>query len=266
MRGGAGCTSPAPSFLSAIVTASPHGKFAVGVEDEFVGKSLRQTGAYGLDKVEHAAKHLGADDEILVVGAHVGTIAIALAARCRHVTMIEANPWTFKLLQCNLILNDVKNATALHFAASDREETLKFVMNRRNSGGSKRLPLVRDPAYFYDNPAVVDVPAYSIDMKLGDRDFSLVFMGIEGSEYFALKGMQKTLATARALIVEFIPHHLTNVAGVTPEQFASVIAPHFGTLFIPSRQETVGRADFGTALRRMYDAGAADAGLVFTKW
>jgi FkbM family methyltransferase len=265
MRGGAGAAAPVSSFLTAIVTASPQGKFVVGVEDEFVGQSLRKTGAYGLDEVERAARFFGKDDEVLVVGSHVGTIAISLAARCRHVTMVEANPWTFQLLQCNLILNGVRNATALHLAASDKEETLKFVMSKHNSGGSKRLPLVQHPVYFYDNPAVVEVPANSLDQKLGDRDFALVFMDIEGSEVFALRGMQKILAKARALIVEFIPHHLTNVAGVTPEQFAATITPHFSRLFIPSLQQTVERTDIPGALRTMYDAGRADAGIILTK-
>ena len=265
LRGGTSALVPDSSFLTAIVTASPQGRFAVGIEDDVVGQSLRKTGAYGLDEVERAARHFGASDEVLVVGAHVGTIAIALAARCRHVTMVEANPWTFKLLQCNLILNDVHNATALHLAASDKEESLKFVLSRHNSGGSKRLPLVHHPAYFYDNPDVIDVPADSLDRKLGDRDFALVFMDIEGSEFFALKGMPKILSRAGTLIVEFIPHHLANVAGVTPEQFAATITPHFGRLHIPSLQQTVERPDVPAALRRMFDAGAADAGIVFTK-
>jgi FkbM family methyltransferase len=265
MRGAAGSVVPASPFITAIVTSSPHGTYAVGVEDEFVGRELRQTGAYGVAEVERAANYFGKGDEVLVVGSHVGTIAIALAARCRHVTMIEANPWTFRLLQCNLLLNDVRNATALHFAASDREETLKFVMSRTNSGGSKRMPLVRDPAYFYDNPAVVDVPARALDPQFGERKFALVFMDIEGSETFALRGMQKVLANAGALIVEFIPHHLANVAGVAPEEFAATVAPHFNSLVIPSLGKTVEKTGFAAALRAMFDAGQADAGIVFRK-
>lgn len=265
MRGAAGAAVPASSFLSAIITLSPHGVFAVGVEDEFVGRSLRQAGAYGLAEVEGAARHFGKADDVLAVGTHVGTIAIALAARCRHVTMVEANPRTFKLLQCNLILNDVRNATALHFAASDQDGTLQFVMNRINSGGSKRLPLVRDPMYFYDNPEVVEVPARNLDGQLPGREFALVFMDIEGSEYFALKGMQNILAKAGALIVEFTPHHLANVAGVTPEEFVATVERHFNTLTIPGIQKTVGRAEFASVLRSMFDRGQADAGIVFAK-
>ena len=265
MRGSVRAAVPPSAFLTAIVTASPQGKFAVGIEDEFIGRSLRQTGTNGLHEIERAAAHFGRDDEVLVVGTHVGTIAIPLAARCRHITLIEANPWTFKLLQCNLILNDVHNATALHMAASDKKEMLKFVMNTHNSGGSKRLPLVREHMYFYDNPAVVEVPAEPLDDRFADREFALIFMDIEGSEYFALKGMQKILGKAGTLIVEFLPHLLTNVAGVSPEQLVAEIAPHFNKLFIPSRNQSVGREEFGSVLRAMFDADEADQGIVFTK-
>jgi FkbM family methyltransferase len=265
MRGSVRAAIPPSAFLTAIITASPQGKFAVGIEDEFVGRSLRQTGTNGLHEIERAAAHFGRNDEVLVVGTHVGTIGIPLATRCRHVTLIEANPWTFKLLQCNLILNDVRNATALHLAASDKKEMLKFVMNTHNSGGSKRLPLVREHMYFYDSPAIVEVPAERLDDRLGDREFALVFMDIEGSEYFALAGMQNILRKAGTLIVEFLPHLLTNVAGVSPEQLVAVIAPHFNKLFIPSRNQSVGLDEFGSVLRAMFDAGEADQGIVFTK-
>jgi FkbM family methyltransferase len=265
MRGGVRAAVPPSAFLAAIVTASPQGKFAVGIEDEFIGRSLRQTGTNGLHEIERAATRFGRDDEVLVVGTHVGTIAIPLAARCRHITLIEANPWTFKLLQCNLILNEVRNATALHMAASDKKEMLKFVMNTHNSGGSKRLPRVREHMYFYDNPMVVEVPAEPLDDRFADREFALIFMDIEGSEYFALQGMQKILGKAGTLIVEFLPHLLTNVAAASPEQLVALIAPHFNKLFIPTRNQSVGREEFGPVLRAMFDADEADQGIVFSK-
>jgi FkbM family methyltransferase len=265
MRGRAGAVVPGSSFLSGIITASDNGIFAVGAEDQFVGRQLRETGAFGLAEIERAAQYITKDDEVLVVGAHVGTVAIGLARRCREATLIEANPRTFKLLQCNLILNDVRNAVAFNYAASDSDGVLPFVMNRVNSGGSKRMPLVRESMYFYDNPETVEVPARRMDGQLPGRDFALVFMDIEGSEYFALKGMQDILAKARALIVEFIPHHLKNVAGVSPEQFVATIAPHFTSLWVPSTQKRVDRADFAPLLRNMFEADRADEGIVFTK-
>jgi FkbM family methyltransferase len=253
------------SFVRGVITAGRRGNFAIGIEDQFVGKALRNTGEFGIGEVELAAKFVTPSDNALVVGAHVGTIAIALARLCKHVTAIEANPWTFKFLQCNIILNDVDNIRAVHLAANDKRETLQFVMNTHNSGGSKRLPVVRDLTFFYDNPDVVDVQADSLDSCVGDRPYTLVFMDIEGSEYFALKSMQNILAATQALIVEFLPHHLSQVAGVTPEQFAETLLPHFSKLFAPSLNRSFEGPEIAQALRSMFDQGHGDAALVFTK-
>ncbi len=157
--------------VRAVIAGSPQGLFAVGAADAFVGKSQLEAGGYGHEEIERAAGLLTPGDDVLVVGAHVGSIAIPLARRCRHLTAVEANPWTSKLLRCNLVLNDANNVTAHHFAASDRAGTIRFVMNTHNSGGSKRYPLKPDPAYFYDDPAIVDVPCFALDEKLDRHDF-----------------------------------------------------------------------------------------------
>jgi FkbM family methyltransferase len=253
------------SFVRGVIAGGSQGLYAVNIEDEFVGKELREKGEYSAAEVVKAALFLTKKDNALVVGSHVGSIAIALARHCRHVTAIEANPWTFKLLQCNIILNNAENIDAIHLAASDKKETLKFVMNRHNSGGSKRLPIVRDPAYFYDNPAIVDVEADSLDVRLADRQYALVFMDIEGSEYFALKGMQSILRSTRTLIVEFLPHHLSNVAGVTPEEFVEPILPHFNRLFVPGLNRSCEKHEFARTLRALFDAGHRERGLIFSK-
>lgn len=249
----------------AVISASAQGVFATGIEDAFVGRSLRETGRYGQAEIEQAAGFISPSDNVLVVGAHIGAIAIPLARRCRHLTAIEANPWTYKLLQCNVLLNDADNVQAHHFAASDAAGTIRFVMNTQNSGGSKRYPVKPEAMYFHDNPEVVEVPSFALDEKLGRHDFALVFMDIEGSEYFALRGMTRILEFARCLIVEFLPHHLTNVAGVTPEAFVQLLEPHFARMFVPSLGQTVGREAISGTLRQMFDRGRGDEGLVFTK-
>ncbi|HLA35699.1 MAG TPA: FkbM family methyltransferase [Rhodocyclaceae bacterium] len=256
----------APSnFIKGVITASPQGMYAVNIEDQFIGKSLRETGSYGAGEIELALQHMKPSDRVLVVGSHVGTIAIPLARNCKHVTAIEANPFTYKLLQCNVILNDVKNISTYNFAASDKAEKIRFVMSTVNSGGSKRYPVVSDQMYFYDNPEVVEVDAFSLDKKLARQDYALVFMDIEGSEYFALKGMSNILKKARTLFVEFIPHHLSNVANVTPEDFAAMIEPYFNLVFIPGLNIHVAKENFRAILRRLFDANYEQEQIVFTK-
>lgn len=249
----------------ALVTQTENGLFATDPEDRGVGKELRKTKAYGQDELERVFRYVSGDDSVLVVGAHIGSLTIPIARRCKAVVAIEANPGTFKLLSMNLLLNQASNVRAYNLAASDKAETLEFVLSRSNSGGSKRMPKVRAFEYFYDAPITISVEADALDERLKDEHFSLVFMDIEGSEYFALKGMQKVLKSAQTLFVEYLPHHLRNVSGASPQEFLSLIAPHFETLLVPSKALSVKKPDFLRTLQAMFDRNEGDDGLIFAK-
>jgi len=47
--------------------------------------------------------------------------------------------------------------------------------------------------------------------------------------------------------------------------FVSVIAPHFASLFIPTKGLLVPRDQFAATLGGMYDRGEGDQGLIFLK-
>ena len=251
--------------LRAVIVQTTQGTFAVDSQDRFVGRALREHGRYGQAEIARAAALVSADDTILVVGAHIGSVALPLARQCRQLVAIEANPGTCRLLRCNVLLNDAGNVEVHHFAASDHAGEVRFVMNRSNSGGSKIYPLVPQPEYFGDDPEIATVPCDRVDDRLGRDDFALVFMDAEGSEYAAIRGMPRILAAARHLVVEFLPHHLDNVAGIGPEDFADALSPFFASLHVPSLGQTHPRAAFRAVLRQLYDAGRGDGGLVFSK-
>ena len=90
-------------------------------------------------------------------------------------------------------------------------------------------------------------------------------MDIEGSEYFALQGMQEILSKCKLLVIEFLPHHLKNVSGVTVEQFLSGIEPHFSRVTIPSKRLKLGASEFVSHLSEMYNLGQEDKGIIFEK-
>lgn len=249
----------------AIVTRTGTGLLATDPEDMGVGRELRKLGSYRDDELERVLGYIDSNDNVLIVGTHVGTMVIPIARHCKAVAAIEANPDTFGLLEMNLRLNDVRNVQAYNIAASDKAESIEFVSSRVNSGGAKRMPKVRDFRYFYDSPKTVMVPAYPLDEHLKGQTFSLVFMDIEGSEYFALKGMQTILANAKTLSVEFVPHHLRNVSGVSLRDFLDLIAPHFEHLLIPTLNKRVMKDGFMSALQEMFDQDQVDDGLIFTK-
>ncbi len=253
-----------PNGPKGVVVKTDLGYFCLDPDDQLVSQELVDRGAYGMREIELARSHMDESARVLVVGAHIGTAAIPLSRTCRELVAVEANPATCELLRRNVLLNERRNITVIHAAANDRNGSIEFVMNTHNSGGSKRMPKFRDAIYFYDNPKIATVPAHRLDDIL-DGAFDLVFMDIEGSEYFAFLGMQRILAHARTLIVEFLPHHLARVAGVTVADFLAPLAPHFDSLAIPTMDRVVARDDFQRALLDLYERPEGDSAIIFRK-
>jgi hypothetical protein len=118
--------------------------------------------------------------------------------------------------------------------------------------------------YNYDHPGEIVVPGIPLDELFDDRTFDLIIMDIEGSEYFALRGMAKILSKAACLVIEFLPHHLRNVSAVTVDEFLKTL-PAFRLLTIPSLKKTVGREAFSEILTYMYDNDIGDDGIIFSR-
>jgi FkbM family methyltransferase len=251
--------------IRGVVVRTDQGYFCLDPDEQFVSRALLSAGAYGVGEVERARQFVTPDSCVLVVGAHIGTLAVPLSRSCRELVAIEANPRTFELLELNVLMNRCTNVRLHNVAANDRDAPIEFVMSTHNSGGSKRMPLHRDETYFYDNPQVVQVRGVRLDDLLGGSGFDVILMDIEGSEYFAFLGMQRLLAGAGTLIVEFLPHHLSRVAGITVEQFLQPLAGHFRSLLVPSTQEAVGAEGFRFVLEGMFDENQGDAGVIFRK-
>jgi FkbM family methyltransferase len=202
---------------------------------------------------------------VLIVGAHIGAFVVPLSKDCNKLVAIEANPHTYERLKTNLILNCCSNVTSYNIAASDKPGKIKFLLNTENSGGSKRKPVSLQLGYVYDDPQTTEIDAMPLDRLLEQQVFNLILMDIEGSEYFALKGMQRILSCAKVLSVEFLPHHLSFVAGVEVDDFIGTILPHFNWMYIPTHDRVVPKDEIVEKVREMYQAGESHAGLYFLK-
>jgi FkbM family methyltransferase len=247
----------------AVLLETDIGLLAIDPKDDCVSSQLRQNGAYEKKERDLLTSYLNADSKVLVVGTHIGSLAIPLSMKCQELIAIEANPKTFELLTINLLLNNIENVRSLNIAASNKEEEIDFLLSTHNSGGSKRVPLIKDDMYYYDNPEQVKVKAYPLDDFLDDHEFDLVIMDIEGSEFFALGGMQRILKGTKVLAIEFLPHHLRNVSGVSVNEFLSLIEIHFTKLTIPSRNISVDHSEFHHVLQEMYENDEVDSGIIF---
>ena len=248
-----------------ILAKTKQGLFAVSAEDLYVSQALLLNGEYNSNELARLQTFVSSESRVLFIGAHIGSLLIPIAQRCKKVIAFEANPFSYELLSINLILNKVTNCQAFNLAASDKSEKLDFLLNTKNSGGSKRIPLLKHPMYYFDNPETIIIDAVPLDAHIKEREFDLIVMDIEGSEYFALKGMQEIINNTRVLQVEFLPHHLKNVSGVTVKDFVDLIEPHFAVLYIPSQQLTVHKPNFMKVLTEMYERNIGDEGIIFHK-
>ena len=244
--------------------STKNGLFLIDKNDHVISKQLLESGEWAPEELTRILSYVSDSSRVLIVGAHIGTLVIPISKHVAKVVAIEANPETFKLLEQNILLNSSENCTAYCIAANNKSEKLSFLINTDNSGGSKRKPKIMKSIYTYDNPEEVLVDAAPLDTFLEDHSFDLIVMDIEGSEYYALQGMSQILENVRILIIEFVPHHLKNVSGVTVSHF-STLFESFDTLYCPSTQLTVSRNDFLSVLSYLYENDIADEGLVFSK-
>ena len=249
--------------IKAIITESENGLFAVDPEDLEVGQKLR-SGGFGVDEVERLKTFINKKSKVLIVGTHIGALAIPLSKHCREITAIEANPNTFELLEINLHLNHAKNIIPHNIFANESHEKVEFLLNTVNSGGSKRKPKKSSFLYDFDNPEIIELESHKLDDYLPEHDYDLVLLDIEGSEYFAMKGMKDILSNCKTLVVEFLPHHLKNVADIDVETFLSVLPGHFTKFNLPNNQQEHNISEVKTVLQKMYDANIGEDGIIFT--
>ncbi|WP_288882414.1 FkbM family methyltransferase [Pedobacter panaciterrae] len=251
-------------YVKLLMVNTYNGLFVVKPDDCVVGHALRMEGKYGDQELTTIKKFINSESEVLIVGAHIGSLAIPVSNIAFKTVAIEANPETFELLQMNIKFNRVDRCEAFNIAANDTYEDLRFLVNTVNSGGSKRKPIIEDVMYTYDEPSEITVKSAPLDDYLQGRKFDVVVMDLEGSEYFALRGMQNILSHAKVLIIEFIPHHLKNVSGVSLDDFLGTLHG-FKSLTVPSLNIKVPFEQSKSTLNDMYMNNLSDDGIIFEK-
>lgn len=252
------------SEILGTVVETQQGVFCVDPQDQFVSKALIEYGAYGRGEIERISGLLRPGWKMLLVGAHIGSLLIPLSKRVQSIVGVEANPNTYRRLRLNVLMNQCGNVRLFNVAASDSDEPIEFVMNRTNSGASKRMPIVKNEIYFSDDPEVAVVPSVRLDDLLPEETFDLVFMDIEGSELFAMRGMPRILGGAKVVVSEFYPFMIHEVAGGGVADFLKPLEA-FNTLAIPSLRKVVYREDFHATLQAMFEANKCDNGIVFIR-
>jgi len=250
----------------AIYAQTKQGDFLVDPADNFVAQKLLHDGAYALKEIKLASQFLKKNSNCLMLGGHIGSLVIPLAKLCKELTVFEANPKSFEFLNKNILLNNIQNVKVYNKAVNHEEKPIRFLVSKDNSGGSKRFPMTLDKGYFYDNPDEIMVEGIVLDDFIKANSFDLIFVDIEGSEYFAFKGMQKIFKQSKVLITEFVPHHLKKVSSCSVLDFWETLSPHFNSMYVPKTHKSYkGSEKIIEQLQFMFNANQNHDNLVFSK-
>jgi len=252
-------------YLIGNIINTPQGIYSFPNNENVISQSLIETGQYEDWEIKLIQNVVTDQDNVLIVGAHLGAIAIPISKSVKLLEAVEVNPEIIKYLKCNIIFNEIKNVNLTEVAASNENTILRFIAGEGNSGGSKVFPKIPHPHYFESKHKIVEVEAKPLDEVFPVEKFKLVFMDIEGSEYTAMQGMSRILRDADFLFIEFIPHHLQYVADITPELFADEILKYFNHLYLPKLNATLDRATIKFGLRKFFDLNQSFDQIVFFK-
>ena len=151
-------------------------------------------------------------------------------------------------------------------AVGETNSNIEFLANTVNSGGSKRKPKQHDEIYYFDKPKLIKIEMKTLDEILGNSvcGIDLIVIDIEGSEYFALKGMKNILPRTKYLVSEFIPHHLRNVSAVPIKEYIGIYEQHFEYCYVPEYREHIKKSSFQTYFTNAYNSNLSFDGLVFS--
>lgn len=253
-------------FASGLFVETEQGSFVLNPADSYVARSLAQTGSYGKSEIKQASQYLNPESECVILGGHIGSIAIPLSKYCRKLHVFEPNPDTFKWLSFNVRLNQCQNIVLYNCAVNDTSSELVFIAHEFNSGASRRKPVHDFEPIPFEAGVEIRVPARVLDEVLPEVEPDLIFMDIEGSEYFALKGAQKLLSRTKTLIMEFDSGHFKKVAGKTSKEVWDVFEPHFNRFRNPESGAAVDGKDAVRAeIVRMIDQDESYQSVVFLK-
>ena len=203
----------------ALVAETRNGTLAVDARDFNVSRHLLERGEYDWSQVGLLRGLLAPGARLVVVGAHIGSVLIPLAAVCGAATVLafEPSPRHRRLLAMNLALNGLAGVHVDASAVGDVAGRARFTENPINTGNSR-----------VSSRGEIEVPVVTLDASVPQAwpVVDLLVVDAEGLEVRVLRGAGALLRRTRALYVEYAPEQLEE-QGCSVAQFAALVGGAF---------------------------------------
>jgi len=171
--------------------------------DDHIGKSIIKSGLYdaiGISFISDFLKSIQAD-VILDVGGNIGNHALAFGQLCNHVWSFEPNPIVYNLLSKNIIINNIKNITALPFGLSDNNTgAILHIDESGNLGASTLRELSKqfDRNYTEKEVKLVQGDIWAESKNINKIDY--IKIDVEGHEESVINGLTNTIKKHRPIV------------------------------------------------------------------
>jgi FkbM family methyltransferase len=160
-------------------------------------------------EVEHILPSLIDKDMVFIdVGAYQGLYTVYACRRARRVIAVEPNPMALAYLKVNVALNNCHNTIVVPKAAGDRREVVKLRIPRPAKKG--HISTMASIVWSFKEALEIDVETDTLDNiidEVGLDTVDFIKIDVEGAEGLVVRGAEKTLKKAKALLIEIWPEN-----------------------------------------------------------
>jgi len=160
-------------------------------------------------EVEHILPSLIDKDTVFIdVGAYQGLYTVYACKHAKKVLAVEPNPMALAYLKTNIALNSCNNTIVVPKAAGDRRGVVKLRIPRPAKKG--HISTMASIVWSFKEALEIDVEADTLDNivdEAGLDTIDIVKIDVEGAEGLVVKGAERTLRKARAILVEIWPEN-----------------------------------------------------------
>lgn len=176
---------------------------------QWIDQNLFYFGYYEKDEVEFVRRYLDKSSVFFDVGANSGIYSLVASKICSKVFSFEPDGINRRRLNKNILLNRINNIKVFPYAVSDKSGISRMYIKKTNRGMNSLLKLEPDSRYTTVKKQTLD----QIVENLKSKKISLIKMDIEGSEFNAIKGANKTITKFRPAFLIEINKLYTPISG-----------------------------------------------------
>ena len=139
----------------------------------------------------------------------MGFYTVYACRRARRVLAIEPSPMALAYLKANVALNNCHNTIVAPKAAGDRRGVVRLRIPRPARRGL--IPTTASIIWSFEEALEIDVEADTLDNivdEAGLDTIDIVKIDVEGAEGLVVKGAERTLRKARAILIEIWPEKI----------------------------------------------------------